>query len=273
MRLLLLATLATRLLAQDDVLRQFLPRFEVSPQDCAVLPAEFRADAGKPEVLAQNGTIYVSSTPKQSPLLEGEWLEVHYYHLWSKDCGPSGHALDAEHVSGLLRKTATGWEAAYWYAAAHEDTPCDAGRAGRASALDAVHRGPRVWISAGKHASFLSEKSCREGCKADQCQDSRTLMVEKLLSLDPEAAWVRSRLWPLREKFASDFSDEYLAALHKAPEHSLVQAKPYLLPARHTLGGAQIGIVHTDNSLQKAGKETKRGLGEAYRRVRRYLGW
>jgi hypothetical protein len=199
-------------------------------------------------------------------------MELHYYHLWARDCGKNGHDLDAEHVSALLHRQDGQWRAVYWYAAAHEATPCDASRAARAEALDAVQRGPKVWISSGKHASFLTEDSCRRGCQADVCLPSRPLPVHRIVPLDPAAPWVQSRAWPLRNKLATDFPDDYLTALEKSPQHRLVFAKPRLLPSRHTLGGANVGLTHTDSSLQKASQETKKGLSEAYRRVRRYLG-
>jgi hypothetical protein len=50
-----------------------------------------------------------------------------------------------------------------------------------------------------------------------------------------------------------------------------MEAKPYLLPARAALGGGNTGIDHTEGALRTGAKETKRALGIARDRVKRFL--
>ena len=162
MRFILTAALAFSLLVNpndldrdtipDDVeqqlLEKFIPTFMVSQDDCDGLPAEFKKDSSDPRVVAKNGVVY-------GQVFKRELLtELHYYHLWSRDCGSlSSHDRDPEHVSVLLSPEG---KALYWYAAAHEDTICDASSAGRAADLDAEDHGARVWVSSGNHRLGVS---------------------------------------------------------------------------------------------------------------------
>ncbi len=281
MKLLPLVLLAACAWAESDrrgVLERFRPVFRISAADCDVAPAEFDASSSSPKVVARNGTIYASVFEKA-----GDWLEVHYYHLWARDCGKGAHALDAEHVSGLLRRVDGEWRAVYWYAAAHEDTACDVSMAGRASFLDAGERGPYVWVSHGKHASYLSDAACRAGCGADRCDRTKELAPRPLVIVDEKAAWVQSAKWPLRFKLGSDFSEPLLEALAANDGNRLIAARPYLMPAQKILGAGNTGIDatggaletggrHTDGSLELAAKKTGEALGTAKRRVKRFLG-
>src|ERR1700733_6235995 len=106
---------------------QFEPVFMVGRHDCSETPAEFHPDVRTPEPEQENGTIYGQVFPAKTSTDARPVAEVHYYHLWKKDCGPHGHPLDAEHVSVLIRASDTHsgsakWKALYWYAAAHENT-------------------------------------------------------------------------------------------------------------------------------------------------------
>jgi hypothetical protein len=260
------------------VLEKFRPVFRISAADCDVAPAEFDSSSSVPKAVARNGTIYASALEKPDG-----WLEVHYYHLWARDCGKGSHALDAEHVSGFLRRIGGEWRAKYWYAAAHEDTACDVSMAGQASFLDAETRGPYVWVSHGKHASYLSDASCRAGCGADRCDRTKELTHRPLLILDENAPWVQSARWPLRFKLGTDFSEPLLQALAAKDGNKLVAARPYLMPAQKVLGVGNTGIDatggaletggrHTDGSLELATKKTGQALGTATRRVKRFLG-
>ncbi len=164
--------------AQETLLlAQFEPRFFISRSDCSSHPAQFTGDAGKPVVVADNGTIYGQAFPRPG---HAEQVELHYYDLWRKDCGKRGHDLDAEHVSAILSRDEAGvWKAHYWYASAHEDTLCDASQIARAATLGAESQGPQVWVSSGKHASFLGPAICTRGCGADRCDDMEKLSVEQ----------------------------------------------------------------------------------------------
>ena len=95
------------------------------------------------------------------------------------DCGyVNSHALDAEHVSVLIRavepsQPLSEWHASQWYAAAHEDTICDSSQLASAAAVNAEDTGPTIWIAWGKHGAFFSPQVCNAGgCTFDRCEAS-----------------------------------------------------------------------------------------------------
>src|SRR6478752_5435283 len=120
---------------EQALLIQFAPAFMVSWQDCADAPALFSPGRSDPTVRSEEVAIYGQVTPREFDSRQA--VEIHYYHLWKSDCGRMSHPLDAEHVSVLAVKNSssetTEWHALYWYAAAHEDTLCDASQITRAS--------------------------------------------------------------------------------------------------------------------------------------------
>ncbi len=225
-------------------------------------------------------------------------VELHYYHLWRTDCGQMGHALDAEHVSALVaRDEHANWKALYWYAAAHEDTVCDASQIARASTLNAESRGPEVWISHGKHASFLSGRLCTHGCGGDQCAAMKPMETAELINLGElrapmnGAVWTASPAWPLAEKVGRS----YLAAagparLVRLPETDFGWATPQKRPVQAVIlggndavGGGATGFratntalviadAHTSNALDRATSSTGRALAKSYRNVKKALG-
>ncbi|HET9132189.1 MAG TPA: hypothetical protein VFO86_14635, partial [Terriglobia bacterium] len=158
---------------EQELLVRFVPSLMIDSRECNGKPAEFLPGDDQPEVIAQNGTIYGQVFPivkASSPT-----IEIHYYHLWSRDCGRLGHALDPEHVSvrvhaDRMDAPADEWRAQYWYAAAHEGTLCAASSGALASALHAEEHGAAIWVSKGKHGSFLSPARCRLGCGGDSCE-------------------------------------------------------------------------------------------------------
>jgi hypothetical protein len=150
---------------EQALLVQFAPTFLVGRDYCSNVPAEFRPEKTRPEVMMENGTVYGQVFPARNSADAAPAAEIHYYHLWKRDCGSHGHPLDAEHVSVLVRAShsdlsSTEWKAIFWYAAAHEKTVCDVSQIARASTLHAEVHGSKVWISPGKHASFLNETLC-----------------------------------------------------------------------------------------------------------------
>src|SRR3954466_8622103 len=139
---------------ENRLLSQFAPQFMVSGDDCSLRPAQFVPSLATPKIQNEKGTIYGQAFPRAG---NPNQVELHYYHLWRRDCGTFGHNLDAEHVSALVtRDEAANWRALYWYAAAHENTVCDASQIARASSVGGELHGPEVWISRGKHGSFLT---------------------------------------------------------------------------------------------------------------------
>lgn len=275
---------------EANLIEQFRPLWMVSGNDCSGVPARFAPDAAVPKVSVEDGTIYAQARPAPS----GD-VEVHYYHLWRRDCGEMGHALDTEHVAVLLHPNGASWKATTWYAAAHEDTVCDAGQVTRASTINAVDHGARVWVSAGKHASYFAERLCNNGCGGDRCEHMKELARGELINLGepafPSMAWTHAAQWPLLAKMSrTDFSKARMARLERLPETDIAWATPEKRPAQAAilganagLGGAATGaratntamVVATDKTggaLGTAARHTGDALQRSYRGVRKALG-
>lgn len=270
---------------EQELLLRFLPKFMVSAGECDGLPAEFRPGTRDPQVLAKNGTIYARVFPVKPAGRPGAFLELHYYHLWGRDCGRAGHPLDVEHVSALVsadapEPSAPAWKALYWYAAAHEETLCAASNGARAPLVGGGESGPEVWISAGKHASFLSLQLCRGGCGGDRCTEMRPFAPPKVINLGEPGApmngcdWISSRSWPLRDKMAADFSESVLAQLDDPyargiePVNDAVgTAKAIILGGGATAGGLATAQRKTEGALDKSGSAVGKSLGRAARAV------
>jgi|SRR5215813_1225960 len=209
---------------EQVLLERFLPQFRISAGECDVAPALFRPGR-EPIVEHRDGTIYGQVFPRTPHSTDaGSLIELHFYHLWQKDCGKPSHPLDAEHVSVLVRAGSTeaglnDWKALYWFASAHQGTLCDKSHAASASKVQAIDSGAVVTISAGKHASYLEPVLCDQGCGADRCDDSSPLQVARVINLGEPghplngSEWTDSQRWLLRQKMNSEFPDEVLAAL------------------------------------------------------------
>lgn len=258
------------------LLARFSPVFMVSITDCSVMPARFAPQISKPTVMEDDGTIYGQAFPRKDH--PGE-VELHYYHLWRRDCGELGHPLDAEHVSALIRVggDASSAKALYWYAAAHEDTVCDASHLARAASVAAEDRGATVWISSAKHGSFLSNELCTHGCGGDRCEQMEQLKVREIVNVGEISApmngsdWLLSPEWPLKDKLGrSDFSDARRARVDRLRQSDAVWANPSKRPAQAAilgvnagLGGAATGAEATDAALGTADDNTGAALGTA----------
>jgi hypothetical protein len=295
---------------EQALLERFVPRFQVSRTDCAVKPALFAEDVLKPTVVRRDGTVYGQVTPRDGAKGGDALVEIHFYDLWSVDCGRMGHPLDAEHVSVLVRaKTlespAEDWRAVYWFAAAHEATVCDASQVAAAKELDAEEKGATVWLSAGKHGAFLSEAICTQGCGGDRCVEMAPLVVARVINVgEPGAAmhgavWVRSKEWPLAAKMQSDFSAATIAKMERGEgvpvemngAHGAVKGSIYVanslangLGASGMNTGAALNTadmktegalngadVKTESALTKSAKATGGGLKKSAKAVGRFL--
>ena len=255
---------------EQAVLARFAPKFYVSRIDCDGVPSQFESQRHEPVVKAKNGTIYGQVFPVRSIRSEGAFLEIHYYHLWGRDCGQPGHALDAESISTLVRADsfewrADAWKALYWYAAAHEDTLCDMSNGGRASALGAVDRGPDVWISSDKHASFLNKRLCTQGCGADDCSDAALLRIARIINMGEPGFplngtdWTASPAWPLRLKMQPDFSEALIARVSSKDEVDVVPSRDVARGMRTTIRVAG----NTYSSLASANASTSASMAVA----------
>jgi hypothetical protein len=228
-------------------------------------------------------------------------VEIHFYHLWRQDCGAHGHPLDAEHVSVLVQAsasdlTAAKWKALYWFAAAHENTVCDVSQIARASTLKAEEHGATVWISAGKHASFLNETLCRRGCGNDLCADTKPVAMDKVINLGElaqpmnGALWVNSSRWPLAAKMgATDFPPAPIARLNELPSTDIAWFNPGRHPSQQVIaissstadalgnsGGDTVSAISvagdsTGNALQKSYHKTIHALGTSASHIGKLL--
>jgi len=281
---------------EQELLLRFAPKFLVSAKECDKLPAGFHPGQPEPKVQAQDGTIYGQVFPVVPHTGRGAFVEIHYYHLWNRDCGRLSHALDAEHVSALVwaesaEKPASAWKARYWYAAAHEDTTCDASHGVRSEFIQAEEEGPTVWISAGKHASFLSRELCRGGCGGDNCRDMRPAAIARLINLGERnapmngASWMQSAAWNLSEKMQSDFPAPVLARMDAAPATEFVAINESLAPFKMAIhiggsaAGAQIttvrktgtGLSATSDAVGSSMEKTSSGTGNSLKRTFRAI--
>lgn len=287
---------------EQRLLDQFAPKFMYGEHDCSVSPAEFEPETQTPRARADNGTIYGQVFPAKSAADHGVIAEIHYYHLWRKDCGGHGHPLDAEHVAVLVRASDTDlsaatWKGIYWYAGAHENTVCDVSQIARAATLHAEDRGATVWISPGKHASYLNETLCRRGCGADRCEKMVPLCTRTPINLgEPNhpmngAFFVSSSEWPLQDKMSTtNFPGAAVARLNQLPDTDIAWFNPGRHPVQgviarsniteqaiagsgqNTATAISLAANSTGDALSTASDSTGSALGKSYRNTRNALG-
>ncbi len=298
---------------EQQLLDQFTPDLRIGRDDCSVRPAEFLPNSVVPKVAVENGTLYGQVFPSKENGGAQQLVEVHFYHLWRQDCGAHGHALDTEHVAVLLQPSSADlahakWTALYWYAGAHESTVCDVSQITRASTLHATTHGATVWVSPGKHASFLNATLCRRGCGSDRCEAMTTLQPGQVINLgEPghpmnESDFIACTAWPLGSKMvATDFPPEPLARLNELPDTEIAWFQPGRHPVQGVIknssatasalahsGGATTDALansgdstadaisvagdNTGNALSKSTRNTLHALGTSARHVRKALG-
>jgi hypothetical protein len=292
--------------SEQALLDQFAPNFMIARHDCSNVPAEFFPDTLTPLVLEENGTIYGQAFPSKLSTSERPAVELHFYHLWRSDCGPRGHHLDTEHVAVLVRASEsdaansgdnTKWHAEFWYAAAHENTVCDVSQIARASTLHAEDHGAKVWISPGKHASYLNETLCDHGCGADKCIDMVALKIRKVVNLGEVnhpmsgSNFIASAQWPLIAKMSNtDFPPQPIARLEALPDsdiawfnsgrHPVQQViavsstteQSLAASSHHTTSALFTASDNTDVAISLAGSSTGNALGKSYNNTKHALG-
>ncbi len=253
-------------------------------------------------VESEDGTIYGQVFPAKDSIDGAPAAEIHYYHLWRIDCGPHGHPLDAEHVSVLVRASkpdlaSATWKALYWYAAAHENTVCDVSQIAHASTLHAEDAGPSVWISPGKHASYLNQALCEKGCGADRCENMTALAPAKLVNLGEPgypmngSVFIGSSAWPLSAKMSeTNFPAPALARLGELPDSEIAWFNQGKHPrqgiiaissttgqaitggGRDTLSGISTAEDSGGSALHKSYRHTRHALGTSAQHVGKALG-
>lgn len=263
---------------EQALLERFRPSFMISASECDVMPAEFQPGKKDPVNPKRNGTLYgqVFRTGEG-----GRFIELHYYHLWANDCGRLFyHPLDVEYVAVLLEAPspvsfAGEYKAKYWFASGHQGTVCDAANGARAADIAAETSGGTVWISRGKHASFLSQDACnRLGCGGDSCEIMTALPPGKLINIGEAAAplngatWTASTKWAFQKKLTTDFTPTVIARIESAQPREIVSIYPALIPAKafilggnHTLTSIGTGGKHTGSALKTADRHTTNALG------------
>jgi len=275
---------------EQALLVRFVPLFQTASQDCAGRPARFAPGRTSPTSESEDGTIYGEATPRAPSDSSVLVVELRYFHLWRSDCGRMGHRLDAEHVSALVRgngnrESVEDWKAVYWYAAAHEDTACDASQITRARTLGAEQSGPPVWISRGKHASFLNRDLCARGCGGDDCRHMQVLAVPRIVNLGEAASpmngslWSASAEWPLAAKLErSDFSPDSVARLERLPESDIAWEYPSKRPAQAAIAAGNstadalaMSNRKTDTAISLAEDRTGIALVATHAKVKRSL--
>lgn len=256
---------------EQRLLEQFAPRFEVGKAECAGLPAAFESGVMAPKPTEANGTIYGQAFLAKGGSAEHPTVELHFYQLWTRDCGAHGHALDTEHVATLVRASGNDletahWTALYWYAGAHENTVCDVSQIARAKTLHAEDRGAKVWLSPGKHAAFLNETLCLRGCGNDRCEQMQPMTIARIVNVGELAhpmngsIWVHSTAWPLAEKMrASNFQEEPLARLQSLPDNEIA----WFNPGRHPMQGVIAISSSTQQAIAGSGSNTSAALATA----------
>jgi hypothetical protein len=218
-------------------------------------------------------------------------MEIQYYHLWERDCGVvTPHPLDVERVVALLVPSEEGWQALYWFAAAHEGTVCDTSNAATAATLGAHSSGPLVWISAGKHASYLHPKLCgQRGCGGDTCREMEDLPPGSLINLGEAqsplhgAVWTKSKEWPFESKLGRVFQSDLIAQIEDSDDLVLARVNGRLRPTQFSIsvageaidaldtasryGGAGVNAAekHSGNALAKSWRAIVSALGHAAR--------
>jgi hypothetical protein len=251
---------------EQALLERFALRLRISAKDCDVAPAEFLPAAPYPQAIARNGTVYGQVFPVHREGAAGSFVEIHFYHLWARDCGLTAHPLDAEAVYGLLRangdeRSPEAWKAEYWVAAAHEGTLCDMSNGANAAALAAADRGPDVWASRGKHASYLSLEVCSRGCGNEQCDDAQPMRIAKLVNLGEPglpmngAVWSQSASWPLASKMKPRYTNALIGRMPAGDEVALVPEREVPRGTRSTakVAGLTYGSLLSANESAGAG--------------------
>ena len=261
---------------EQALLEKFAPTLLLARGECDGLPASFIPSSMTPRVGAKDATLYgqafrVTGTRARVA------IELHFFHLWANDCGRVGHDLDAEHVSAIVSASRLDlppgdWIAEAWYAAAHEDTVCDASSGAHARVIGAETGGPRVYVSSGKHASYFDRGQCKWGCGGDECGDDRAIVPSRIINIGEidaplnGATWMHSKRWPMRAKLRSDFDPALRARLETSTRH--------VIPLMQHRRGPQAPVLAGDTAidgLETAAESAVDAVAAATRAVGRFL--
>jgi hypothetical protein len=261
---------------EQSLLERFAPTLLLARGECDGVPASFRPFSASPRVLEKDATLYGQAFRIRSSG-DRALIELHFFHLWSKDCGRLGHDLDAEHVSAIVSASRLDappamWIADQWYAAAHEGSACDASSGAAARVIGAEANGPRVFVSKGKHASYFDRGQCKWGCGGDECGDDRAIVPSQIVNIGEidvplnGATWTHSKRWSMRDKFQSDFDPALRARLETTPDHVIPLMQHWRAPQAPVLAGDT-----AIDGLETAAESAIDALATATRAVGRFL--
>lgn len=265
---------------EQALLERFVPTLVLSAGECDSRPASFAPDRRDPIVLARDGTLY-GHVALHSATPAAVTLELKYFHLWSRDCGRPSHALDVEHVAALVQAPSLdsaldAWRAEAWYAAAHEGTVCDASSGAAAAAIRAEHGGPYVYVSRGKHASYLARGHCKWGCGSDLCDPGPAPLRPVVVNLGERdaplngATWLASKRWSLGGKLGPDFSSRLRATLDGGSGHHVLALRLRLRTIQAPILGGDTGLdalIAAGDAAVLALDETVDATGQAVKAV------
>jgi hypothetical protein len=283
---------------EQALLERFLPTLVLSADECDGRPAAIRPGSVDPVVMARDGTLYGHVTIRATRDQAVE-VEVKYFHVWGRDCGRPGHAWDAEHVSALvyapgLDAPLDAWQAEYWYAAAHEGTVCDASSGATAATLRASRVGPYVYVSRGKHASYLARGQCKWGCGSDLCDSpGEPLTRAGVVNVgEPDAplngaTWMHSGQLALADKLATDFAPTVRARFDVDPPTTVQALRIHLRPLQAPILGGDTGLdaliaagraaadalASSGEAAATAAEATGRAVGTALSRTVKGIAW
>jgi hypothetical protein len=260
---------------EQQLFQRFTPTLLLAHGECDVAPASFVPFTSEPVVRARDRTLYGQAFALTSTDGRAR-IELHFFHLWSRDCGRLGHDLDAEHISAIVSASRAdappaAWTADAWYAAAHEGSACDASSGTAARVIGAETTGPRVFVSKGKHASYFDRGQCKWGCGGDECGDDTTIVAATIINIGEPGAplngalWVHSRQWSLAEKLSSDFDPAMRARLDRTN---------HVIPLKQNWRGPQAPVLAGDTAidgLATAATHSGGALTTATRAVSRFV--
>ena len=283
---------------EQALLERFVPTLVLSADECDGQPAAMQPGAVHPVITARDGTLY-GHVAIRATRAEAVDVEIKYFHLWGRDCGRPSHALDIEHVSALVQAPGLdapldAWQAVYWYAAAHEGTVCDASSGATAATLRASAVGPYVYVSRGKHASYLARGQCKWGCGSDLCDSPGEPLTRAAVVNVGEpgaplngATWMHSRQLALADKLTTDFAPTFRARFDADPPATVQALRVHLRPFQAPILGGDTGLdaliaaglaavdalSSTGEAAASAAEATGQAVGTALSRTAKGIAW
>jgi hypothetical protein len=162
--------------------------------------------------------------------------------------------------------------------------------------VGAEDHGAKVWISRGKHASYLNVTLCEIGCGADICDETTPLRKGRVINLGEPghpmngSVFISSRLWPLAEKMeTSNFPEGVVARLNQMTDTEIAWVNAGRHPAQgviavsgsteeaiarsgaNTTAAISIARDSTGDAISSAGNSTGNALEKSYRKTKHAL--